>query len=110
MMCTRNGVLPEKVFLRNLWTEVACARPHIAMRQLEPCTREGIGEFVGVLEEAPGDLFVDGIESQGKIRSQHRRSVALCRIVGVRNTICACVTFGFPLLCTAGTLRQFPLV
>ena len=49
---------------RNLWAEVARTRTHVAVGELEPCVGEGVGELVGMLEEAPRDLLVDRIEAQ----------------------------------------------
>ena len=43
----RNGILPDQFFGRDLRAEVARARTHVAMGQLEPCAGESIGELVG---------------------------------------------------------------
>src|SRR6202050_5262373 len=43
MIHRRDGVLPQEFFLGNFRPKVACARSHVAMRQLEP----GAGESVG---------------------------------------------------------------
>jgi hypothetical protein len=44
---------PARATLWDLRAEVARARAHVAVGQLEPGLGEGIGELVGVLEEAP---------------------------------------------------------
>ena len=38
-------VLPDQLFLRHELAEVARARAHVAVRQLEPGAREGVGEL-----------------------------------------------------------------
>ena len=48
------GILPDEFFGWNLRAEVTRARAHVAVRELEPRTGEGIGELVRVLQEAPG--------------------------------------------------------
>ncbi|OPY60751.1 MAG: hypothetical protein A4E57_04362 [Syntrophorhabdaceae bacterium PtaU1.Bin034] len=67
----RDGVLPDKLFCRDLRAEIARARAHVAVRQLEPRTGEGVRELARVLIEVPRDLFVDGVEPQGKVGGQH---------------------------------------
>src|SRR5208282_5234995 len=47
-----NGVLPDEFFGRDLWTEVASARSHVAVRQLEPRPGEGVCKLVRILHEA----------------------------------------------------------
>jgi hypothetical protein len=55
----RDRVLPDQLLRRDLRPEVAGARAHVAVRELEPGAREGVGELLGVLEEALRDLLVD---------------------------------------------------
>ena len=76
-----DGVLPDELFGRNLRAEIACARTHVAVRQLEPRAGEGVCELVRVLHEAPRDLLVGGVEPQGKVSGQHgwRVTLRLCR-------------------------------
>ena len=59
-----NGVLPDEFFGRNLRPEIAGARAHIAVRELEPCPGERVGELIGVRHEPPTDLLVRGVDSQ----------------------------------------------
>ena len=47
----RDGVLPNQLLGRNLGTEVADLRPHIAMGKLEPSPGKGVGKLIGILEE-----------------------------------------------------------
>ena len=54
-----DGILPEQFFLRNFRAEVARARSHVAMSELEPRAGEGIRKRSRILVEAPRDLFVD---------------------------------------------------
>ena len=57
-----NGVLPDELFGGDFRAEIACARAHVAVRQLEPGPGESVRELVWVLHEASRDPFVDGIE------------------------------------------------
>ncbi len=72
-----DGVLPDELFGRDFRAEIARARTHVAVRQLEPRTGEGVGELVRILVEAPRNLFVGRIEAQGDIRGQHGRRATL---------------------------------
>jgi hypothetical protein len=72
-----DGVLPDELFGRDFRAEIARARTHVAVRQLEPRTGEGIGELVRILVEAPRNLFIGRIEAQGEIRGQHGRRATL---------------------------------
>ena len=45
----RDGILPEELLVGDLRAEIArTAWTHVAMGQLEPCPREGVGECVRV--------------------------------------------------------------
>ena len=46
-------VLPDQIFLRNVGAEIARARTHVAVRQLEPGPCECVRELIRILEEAP---------------------------------------------------------
>src|ERR1700683_1373392 len=105
-----DGVLPEEFFPRNFRTEVARARSHVSVSELEPCTGKGIGEYSRILVEAPRDPFVDRIESQRKVGGQHGRRVTLGGVVSIRHRARACVTFWLPLVRASRALGQFPLV
>ena len=49
----RDGVLPEELFCRNLRAEIACARAHVAVRQLEPSPGERVRKLIRMFHEAP---------------------------------------------------------
>ena len=66
-------VLPDQLFLRDLRAEVARARAHVAVRQLEPGAGERVRELVRVLHEAARDLLVGRVEAQREVGGQHRR-------------------------------------
>ena len=57
----RKGVLPDQHLFRDLRAEIAGARAHVAVRELEPRPGERIGELVRMLKEAPGNLLVGWI-------------------------------------------------
>src|SRR5205807_3255127 len=103
-------ILPDELFGRNLGAEVAGARPHVSMRQLEPRSREGVGELLRILVEAPRDLLVRWVEPQGEVRGQHRGRVALGRVVGIRYRAGARAPLRSPLMCARRALRQLPFV
>ena len=105
-----NRVLPGQHLPGHEWSEVACNGAHVAMGELVPRPREGIGELLRMLEEATGDLFVGRIEAQGEVGGQHGRCAPLGRIVGIRNGAGAGAARWGPLMGTGRTLRQFPLV
>ncbi len=103
-----DGVLPDEVFGRDLRAEVACARAHVAVRQLEPGPGERVRELVRVLHEAPRDLLVDRVEPQRQVRGQHGRQVLLRRVVRVRHRRLG--SLGHPLVRAGRALRQLPFV
>ena len=77
MIDCRDGVLPDELFGRNLRAEIARARAHVAVRQLEPGAREGIGKGLRVVEEPARDLPEFRIEAQRQVGGQHGRLVLL---------------------------------
>ena len=103
-----DGILPDQLFRRNLRAEIARARTHVAVGELEPRPSECVGELIRMLIEAPRDLLVDRIDPQGQVRDQHGRHVPLRRIVGVRNRGSA--AFRRPLIGAGRALRQLPFV
>ena len=80
-----DGVLPDQLLGRDLRAEIAGARAHVAVRQLEPGPGERVRELVRVLHEAPRDLLVGRIEPQRQVRGQHGRQVLLRRVVRIRH-------------------------
>ena len=103
-------VLPDQLFGRNLRAEVARARAHVAVRQLEPRAGERVGELIRVLEEAPRDLLVGRVEPQREVGRQHRRRVTLRRVVGIRHRAGAGAVLRLPLMRAGRALRQLPFV
>ncbi len=49
----RDGVLPDELFGRNLRAEIACARAHVAVRQLEPRPGKRVRELIRIFVESP---------------------------------------------------------
>ena len=101
-------VLPDLRLLGNLGTEVPRDRPHVAVGQLEPRLREGVGELLRVLVEAARDLLVGRIEPKREVRGQHRRRDLLRRVVGVRNGARTGAVLRLPLLRASRTRRSTP--
>ena len=81
----RDRVLPDQRLLRHERAEVAHARTHVAVRELEPRARERVRELVRVLKEAPRDLLVGRIDPQREVRRQHHRHMLLRRVEGIRD-------------------------
>ncbi len=106
----RDGVLPDDLFGRDLRTEIACARAHVAVCQLEPRPGERVGELIRILVEASRYLLVDRIEPQSEVRGQHRGRVTLGRVVRIRNLTGAGTAFRSPLMRAGRALGQFPFV
>jgi hypothetical protein len=69
------GILPDQLFLGHFGPEVTALGPHVAVGELEPGPGEGVGELVGVLVEALGDLGVDRVVAQGHVGRGHRRGM-----------------------------------
>ncbi|MGY4437811.1 hypothetical protein ACVW04_000593 [Bradyrhizobium sp. LM2.3] len=78
------------------------------MGELEPGAGEGVGELIGILQEAPRDFLIGGIETQREIGGQHGRPMLLGLVESVRNDRLRAL--GRPLLRTRRALRQFPFV
>src|SRR5581483_5523668 len=74
----------------------------------EPGTRECIGELLRMIVKAARYFFIDRIEAQRQIRSQHGRYMLFGSIVGVRNAGSGIP--GPPLLDAGRTFGQLPLV
>src|SRR5262249_44889611 len=105
-----NRVLPDELFGRNLRAEVACARAHVPMYQLEPRPREGVRELIGMLIKAPRNSLVDWVEPQGEVRGQHGRRMTLALVVGIWHRAGAGAPLRSPLMRARRALRQLPLV
>ncbi len=103
-----NRVLPDQLFLRHFRSQVAGARAHVAVRQLEPGAREGIGEGLRVLVEPARDLAELRIEAQRQVGGQHGGLVELARDVRVGNDRRR--VLGHPLLGAGRRLDLLPFV
>jgi hypothetical protein len=71
----RQRVLPDQVLGRYLGPQVQALGSHVAVRQLEPGAREGIGKLVGPGQEAARDLLVGRVRSQRQVGRGHLRRV-----------------------------------
>ncbi len=100
------GVLPDQDLGRHFGAQVAGARAHVAVGELEPGAREGIGELVGVCQEAARDLLVGRVHPQRQVGGQHGGHDLLRRVVCVRDG--GRGALGGPLVCAGGALGQFP--
>ncbi len=110
MVDRRDRVLPDQVLPRHLGAEIERFRPHVAMRQLEPRARVGVGEKGGVLVIAPGDPGVVGVDLQGDVRRRHHRRVPGRGIVRVGHGVGHLAASGAPLMRAGRASRQLELV
>ena len=69
MIHGRNRVLPDQLFFGHERAEIARDRSHIAVRQLEPGTRECVRELIRMLVETPRNLSRRSGRSEGRDRS-----------------------------------------
>ena len=107
-LACRKRVLPDQLFLWHLGAKVARARAHVAVGELEPRSREGVGELVRVLQEAPRDLLVRRVKAQRQVGSEHRRCKLLRLVVRMRDGAGASAAFRHPLMRARGALRELP--
>ena len=108
-MCRRRQrVLPDQILFRHFRPEITGLRPHVAMDQLEPGAGECIGEGLGIVQKALGDLAELGVETQGQVGGEHGRLVELARDMRIRNDLRRIL--GHPLLGARRRLGQLPLV
>ena len=97
MIHCRKRVLPDQGLGRNFRPHVSCQRTHVTMGQLEPGTRKGILEFLGVVEKTARNLAIARIFAKREIGSEHDRSVALACIERIRNEVRGLAVRGNPL-------------
>ena len=109
MIDRRHRVLPQ-LRLGDRRPQVAGERAHVAVQQLEPGAREGVGELLRILVEALGDRRIDRIDLQGQVRRQHHRRVPLLRVVRIGHSARCLGILRLPLLGAGRALRQLPLV
>mmetsp|Transcript_118291 Transcript_118291/g.166287 ORF Transcript_118291/g.166287 Transcript_118291/m.166287 type:complete len:641 (-) Transcript_118291:267-2189(-) len=110
MVDRRNRILPDQVLGRHFLAEVARLRTHVAVGQLEPSTREGIGELVGVLVEASRDLLVVRIHAHRHVGGGHDDRNLLRAVVRRRRHVGVGLLLRGPLIGAGGALGQLPLV
>ena len=104
----RDGVLPQ-LRLRHPGAEEARHRAHVAVQQLVPGAREGVGELLGVLVEPTRDGLVHRVEAKRQVGRQHGRRVPLGGVVRVHHGGRRGVVLGLPLLGAGGAGGELPL-
>ncbi len=104
-----SGSCQISVFCGTSRAEVARARAHVAMRQLEPGAGERVSELIGILVEAPRDLFVGRVEAQGEGPSSAWSARGASTGREHREPCRAGTVFRLPLLRTGGALRSAPI-
>ena len=103
-------ILPDQLLLRHLGTEVAYARAHVAVEQLEPRARERVGELIRVLVVVPRDRLVDLVEAQRQIRRGHHRRVLFRGVVRIGNHVLRLAVLRVPLVRATRSLHALPVV
>ena len=106
----RHGILPDQHFGGNLRAEVAHARTHVAVGQLEPGPCESVGEGRRVFVEPARDRLIGRVEAQGQIRRGHHRRGLLGRIMRVGDHVLRTAVLRVPLMGAGGALVEFPLI
>ncbi len=106
----RHRILPYHDFARHLRPEVAAARPHVAVGQLEPGAGKGIREEVLIRCEALGDLPVDGVKAQCHVRVRHDGVAAQGGVFHVHRAIFLLDGDGLPLPGTGRALLEPPVM
>ena len=106
----RHRIHPDQVFGRGVGADVAVARAHVAVGQLEPCAGKGVGEVVGIGHELLADGVVCRIHLQAHVRIRHHRHHALGRVGRVNRHVLFLDADGAPLVCTGRGFGQFPLI
>ena len=110
MVHRRHRVLPDEFLGRYLGPQIAGARAHVAVGQLEPGAGEGIGEGLRVLVVAARDRLVEGVEAQGQVRRGHDGRVLAGGVMGVGNQVLLPDVLRHPLPGAGGALHQLPLI
>ena len=105
-----DGILPDQHFGGYFGAEVAGTGTHVAVREFEPGTREGIGELIRIFVELAGNLLVSGVHTQGDIRREHGRGMRQACHVCIGYATGTAAVLGLPLVCACGALGEFPLV
>ena len=105
-----NRILPQKaILIALLRAEIAFAWPHVAVGQLVPRLRKGLGKGIEVVQELLAHRAIGRVDLQGDISGHHHQRIRLTRYMGVGGPGCRLIG-GDPLQRTGRTLRLNPLV
>ncbi len=105
-----DGILPQKLLIRDLPPEEALWGTHVTVGQLVPGLREGLLELVRMLVESFRYLSVIGILLERQIRREHHRGLTPRRIVGIGCGSLGLLVLRCPLVRAGWTLIEFPVV
>ena len=108
-MC-RNGILPNQILGWNVRTQIQHLRPHIAVRQFEPCARKRIGKSRRIVMEAARDRAIDRIHFHRHIRRGHHRQMGDAGIMGIHHAVFGRTVHRVPLLRPRGAFAQGPVI
>ena len=106
----RDRVLPDQRFCRHFRAEIARARAHVAVGQLEPGAGEGVGERLRILVEAARNRLVNRIHAQREIGRGHDGGDFLRWIVRGRGEALVSGIDRNPLPGARWALHQIPVV
>ena len=106
MLGSRDRILPDKVFGRNLGTEIARLGTHVAVAELEPGAGKGIGEIRRIGAESLGDGPIDRVHLERHVGRRHHRRHPAIGAVGTRRQRFRRVADRLPLIGACGALHQ----
>ena len=106
----RHVVLPLLVFARRLRPDVADARTHVTMEELEPRPCECIGQLAGVLVIALRDLEVGRVGDHRHISCRHGRRRLGCTVLNGGHHEAVIDLARLPLIGAGWRLHELPLV
>ena len=101
-------VLPDARLCGHIGAKVARARTHVAVGQLIPAFRKGLGQFVRIGVEMAADRGIGRVIAQREVAGQHRGRVGHAGAVRVGHG--AGVFLGRPLIGARRAFGQLPLI
>ena len=89
--------MPDQVFSRHFRAEVVDLGAHVAVGQLEPSARVGVGKFIGVVQEVARDLLVVRVHAQRQVGRGHHGRVLFAWVMSIDHHVFGRAVFGVPL-------------
>ena len=102
--------MPDEVFLRHFWANVAHLRSHVAVGEFEPRTHKDLGEVIGVFVEALRDLAVLGVHLHRHVSVGHDGVGATAGVFHIGRFVFLLDVDGLPLPRASWALFELPVV